>query len=107
MLGLETALALSLELVAGGVISLQRMVELLTSSPARLFRLGPDGVGSLRPGGVADVVVIDPDRAWKVDRDKTVSRSRNTPFHGRDVKGLAALTICGGKVLHDLDGLAE
>jgi len=105
MLGLETALALTLELVEQKVITLQRAVELLTSAPARLFRLDGPGVGSLRPGGVADVVVVDPGRAWTVDRAAMKSRSQHTPFHGRHVKGLAALTICGGRVLHDQDGL--
>jgi dihydroorotase len=107
MLGLETAVPLTLELVAAGVITLQRAVELLTNRPARIFRLDGGGVGSLRRGGVADVVVIDPDRAWTVDRDRMHSRSHNTPFHGRAVKGKAILTMVGGNPLHDVDGLTR
>jgi dihydroorotase len=105
MLGLETAVPLALELVAAGVIALPRAVELLTSGPARLFDLGEVGLGALAQGGVGDVTVIDPDRRWTVDRDRTASKSRNTPFHGRAVAGRAVLTVVGGRVLHDLDGV--
>ncbi len=105
MLGLETAVALTLELVEAGVVSLQRAVALLTYLPARLFKLDGPGVGSLRNGGVGDVAVIDLDRTWTVDRDKMHSRSHNTPFHGRAVKGMPILTVCGGRVVFDADGL--
>jgi len=104
MLGLETAVPLTLELVERGVITLTRAVALLTALPATIFALG-ETVGSLRPGAVADIVVIDPNRAWTVSRDEMSSRSHNTPFHGRNVKGRATLTFVGGAVRYDLDGL--
>jgi dihydroorotase len=107
MLGLETAVPLTLELVEAGVITLARAIELMTSGPARLFGFHRTGVGSLGVGMPADVTVIDPARAWIVDRDRMLSRSRNTPFHGRAVKGAPVLTLVGGRVVHDLDGVAR
>jgi len=100
MLGLETAVPITLELVRDGVISLVRAVDLLTAGPCRVFDLG-EGVGALRPGVVADIAVIDLGKSWTVDRDKMRSRSRNTPFHGRNVIGAAQLTIVGGKPVYD------
>jgi dihydroorotase len=107
MLGLETALGLTLELVDAGVISLARAVELLTSAPARVFRLDRDGAGSLARGAPADLAVVDPERRWVVDRDRLRSKSRNTPFHGRSLRGAVLLTMVGGKVLHDAEGLTR
>jgi dihydroorotase len=98
MLGLETALPLTLELVRDGVIDLYRAIALLTSKPAELFDLGA-GPGSLATGSPADICVIDPTATWTVDRDSMVSKSRNTPFHGREVVGAALLTIVGGKIV--------
>jgi dihydroorotase len=101
MLGLETALALTLELVRAGVIDLARAVALLTHQPARVLGLDADGAGSLAVGRPADVCVIDPDAEWIVDRDRVVSKSRNTPFHGRRMRGAPVLTLLGGAVVFD------
>ncbi len=103
LIGLETALALTLELVERGVIDLHRAIELLTSGPARALGLD-GGAGSLAVGAPADVCVIDPTRSWTVDRHKVRSKSHNTPFHGRAVRGAAVLTLVGGRVVHDLEG---
>ncbi len=103
MIGLETALPLLLELVKEGVIDVKRMIELFTIRPARCFALDRDGVGALAVGGPADLTVLDLDRAWKIDRAKLRSKSRNTPFHGRDVRGKAVLTFMNGRVSHDED----
>jgi dihydroorotase len=100
MLGFETALPLALELVGKGALPLSRAVELLTAAPARAFSLA---AGRLAVGGAADVVVVDPERRWTVDRARVRSKSHNTPFHGRAVRGCAVLTVVGGKLLHDLD----
>lgn len=104
IIGLETAVPLTLDMVRQGVISLERAVHMLTAAPAALFGLDREGVGSLALGAPADVCVIDVDHAWVVDRDRTRSRSRNTPFHGRTVRGAAVLTVLGGRVVHDLTG---
>jgi dihydroorotase len=96
MIGLETALPLVLELCREGVIDLARAIALMTSQPARAFRLDGKGAGTLRVGAPADIAVIDQEQDWTVDRGSTVSRSRNTPFHGRPVRGVAVLTLLGG-----------
>lgn len=100
MLGLETSLSLSLELVRQGVIDLQRMVYLLTAGPANLFSLAP-GVGTLRVGAPADLVMIDHETKRVVSRDKLHSKSKNTPYHGREVHGEVLLTLLGGKPVFD------
>ncbi len=97
IVGLETALPLTLKLVADGVIDLNRAVALLTSGPARV--LGLEG-GSLKVGSVADVTVIDSGLSWKVDAQKLRSKSKNTPFDGWDLKGAAVCTIVGGKIAY-------
>ena len=105
MLGLETALPLALELVADGIVTLPRMVELLTAAPARLFGLEDRGIGSLLGGGLADFAVLDLEAEWTVDRDRLHSRSKNTPFHGRPVRGAVSLTVFGGRPVYDPGGL--
>ncbi len=104
MIGLETALPLILRLVDDGVISLPRAVALFTASPARCFGLDREGVGRLAEGAPADVTVFDPGRAWTASRAELRSKSLNTPFADRELRGRAVLTLVGGKVVHDLDG---
>jgi len=96
MIGLETAVPLSLEMVRAGVVSPARWVALLTASPAHV--LGLPG-GSLAVGSVADVTVVDPESSWTIDADALKSRSKNTPFGGRAARGRAMLTIVGGNVV--------
>ena len=107
MLGLETAVPLTLELVRRGVIDLVAAVRLLTSAPARCFGLDQEGVGSLAIGGPADLCVLDLESTWTIDRDGMKSKSTNTPFHGRQVQGRALLTLVGGAVCFDREGLAS
>jgi dihydroorotase len=104
MIGLETAVPLVLKLVESGKLPLLRAVEALTSAPARTLALGP-GVGTLAQGAPADVALLDPARAHVLDREKGRSKSRNTPFHGWELRGRSVLTLCGGKVTHDEVGL--
>ena len=95
IVGLETALAVCIgELVTPGDLSLLQLMDRMSTAPARAF--GIDG-GTLRPGGVADIVVFDPDAAWTVDSAHFRSRSRNTPFDGWRVRGLVRRTIVGGE----------
>jgi dihydroorotase len=107
MIGLETAVPLALALVRDGVIDLPRFVRLFTSAPARIFGLDREGVGSLAIGAPADLCVIDTEARWAVDRARTRSRSKNTPFHGWDVRGRALLTLVGGRVVHEVGGVAS
>ena len=98
ILGLETELGLFLNILVHQqkAIALPRLIELLTIEPARL--LGLDR-GTLSIGAPADVTLIDPDLEWTVDRNASFSRSRNTPFHGWELKGRAVRTIVGGKTV--------
>jgi len=96
--GLETAVPITLDrLVHSGLISLSRMVELMSVNPARILRVPG---GSLAAGEPADITIIDPNLAVTVDRTTMVSKSKNTPFHGWTFKGGVAATIVGGKVAY-------
>jgi dihydroorotase len=95
ILGLETTLALCLDrLVRRQVIGLPRLVELLSSGPARV--LGLPG-GTLRPGSPADVTLFDPEGDVTVQAAKFLSRSRNTPFEGWQLRGRPVATVVGGR----------
>ncbi|MBO9379555.1 amidohydrolase family protein [Sphingomonas histidinilytica] len=96
MAGAETLLTLSLALVRDGVVTLPRLIELLSTAPARL--LGLPG-GSLATGAEADLVLFDPDMPWRIDSDHMASRAGNTPFDGLPVQGKVIQTIKGGVLL--------
>jgi dihydroorotase len=103
LVGLETALPLYIEaLVRTGAIDWPRLIALLTIEPARLCNLDQMGLGSLAPGAPADITIIDPDLAWTIDADRFHSRSRNSPFLGRAVKGRAIATIVDGRIRHQI-----
>ncbi len=95
IIGLETELALSLELVRKKVIDLRALVEKFTVNPARLLRLKK---GTLSVGADADVTIIDLKREWTYDVAASASKSRNSPFHGRTFHGRAVATIVGGEI---------
>jgi dihydroorotase len=98
VVGLETALGLALELVHRGVFAASRMVEMMSLKSAQLLRI--DG-GTLEEGARADITLIDPNMEWTVDPAKFISKSRNSPFAGRRLKGRAILTIVAGDVVFD------
>jgi len=100
VVGLETSLALTLALVRAGDLALPRAVERLSSGPARCFGLP---YGTLAPGAPADVILVDADRAWKVDPQRFHSRSRNTPFAGWTLRGRVIRTYLEGKLVHGGD----
>lgn len=98
IVGLETSVALTIsELVDKGVITPLQMAEKMSYNPAKI--LGIDK-GTLQPGKEADVVIIDPEAEYVIDKNTFVSKGRNTPFHGRKVKGKVMTTICGGKIVY-------
>lgn len=98
--GLETAVGLAFnELVHKGVIGLERLVEMCSANPARIFRLA--GRGTLRPGSIADVTIIDPQRTWTYNNADSRSKSRNSPFDGWQFTGRAVATIVGGRIVHN------
>jgi dihydroorotase len=95
IVGLETMVSLCLDrLVRAGVVSLARLVELLATGPARV--LGVPG-GTLAPGSVADVTLLDLERALSVEPRAFQSKSRNTPFAGWELKGAPAGTLLAGR----------
>ncbi len=102
IIGLETALGLAVtELVETGLLSLADLVLRMSVMPARVFNLPG---GTLTPGSPADVVVFDPGARWTVRPEEFFSKSRNTPFGGRELRGRADLTIVRGQVVFERDG---
>jgi dihydroorotase len=98
IVGLETAVPLCLDrLVHAGVITLSRLVELLSVNPARI--LGVAG-GTLAEGAPADITLLAPDVRARVDARALVSKSKNTPYDGWELTGAAAATIVGGRVVY-------
>ena len=97
IIGLETAFPVCYtELVASGVIPVEKLIEKFTVGPAEV--LGFENY-SLAEGRPADVTVIDPNAEYVIDKNKFYSKSRNTPFDGRKVKGRVAMTVVGGKIV--------
>jgi dihydroorotase len=97
IVGLETALPLTLRLVDEGVLSLSNAVARLTCGPAKALGIPR---GTLEAGSVADVTIFDPELEWTVNATKFASKSRNTPFDGWKMKGAATHTILGGRVVY-------
>jgi dihydroorotase len=96
IIGLETAIALALEeLVRPGKITLNRMVELFTTGPDFVLRLGR---GTLAPGAPGDVTVFSTELRWTYDVNQSFSRSRNSPFHGRTFRGGPVATVVNGQL---------
>ena len=98
IVGLETALPLTLKLVNAGVLSLAEALRKLTANPARILGLP---YGTLSSGAPADVVIFDPNRPWRVEAEKLRSKSKNTPFDGWELTGRVMLTMVGGRVVYD------
>lgn len=97
IIGLETSLPLSLVLVDAKVLDLNALVAAMSTNPARILGIER---GTLAQGAVADITVIDPDAVWTVEAEKLASKSKNSPFLGKEMKGRAAYTIVGGKVVY-------
>lgn len=96
IMGFETAIGLGLELVHGGKLTLKRLVELFTTGPARV--LGMER--KLAAGSAGDVTIFSTDRKWVYHVAESPSKSRNTPFDGREFVGGPVATIVGGKIIH-------
>ncbi len=98
VIGLETTLAvLYTHLVVPGRLSMTRLVELLATKPAEIMRL--DLKRSLSRGSDADVLLFDPAARWRVDHKAFHSKSRNTPFHGKELQGRPRYAVVMGRVL--------
>ena len=98
IIGLETSLSLAIaNLVEAGIISWERLVEVMSSSPAKI--LGLNDKGSLLAGKDADITIIDPEKNWIYTKNSIKSKSRNSPFIGWKFKGLATDVIVGGNIV--------
>jgi dihydroorotase len=95
ILGLETAIALSLEtFIHTGKLPLSKLVEKFTTAPAGILRLRR---GTLARGAPADITIFDLDHPWTYDVNRSFSKSRNSPFHGRTFRGGPVATIVNGR----------
>ena len=94
IIGLETAFSLMLGLVDEGVFTLNEVVSAMTSKPAKAMNLR---AGSLRVGNPADIAIFDIEKSWTVDVKKLRSKSKNTPWADKTLKGVCVMTIAGGK----------
>ena len=102
IIGLETAFGVAhTELVRSGMLPLPALIARMSTAPAALFHLPG---GSLAPGAVADVCVLDVTTPWTVRPPDFHSKSRNTPFAGRELVGRAIVTIVAGRVVHEPEG---
>ena len=99
-IGLETLLPVSLELAHNKQLSLPRLFQRLSATPAGLFGLPG---GKLAKGAPADLVLFDSDYAWKVDGDELWSKTKNSPFDERPVQGRVMATIVGGRTIYRHD----
>ncbi len=100
MIGLETSVGLTMtELVHKGVISLSQMVDKMSTAQAKI--VGLENKGQIKEGFDGDITVIDPDQEWEVTETDTVSKSKNTPFFGYNLKGRVKATIFAGKMVFE------
>lgn len=100
IVGLETSAALTYtELVEKGVITPMQMAEKMSWNPAKI--LGLHDRGSVSEGKMADLVIFDPRKEYAIDKNTFLSKGKNTPFHGRQVKGEVVCTIAGGRIVYE------
>jgi dihydroorotase len=100
ILGLETAVPVVLELVRSGELTPLEWVQRMSTNPARILKRPG---GRLAPGAPGDVVVIDPERRWTYDPAKGFSKSRNSPWAGRELVGRAVITLVDGRMVYHVD----
>jgi dihydroorotase len=98
VVGLETLLPLTLQLVHEGLIDLPTAIAKITSEPARILRLS---AGRLEVGVPADIAIIDPTHEWVVSSETLLTKSKNTAFEGWRMRGGAVVTVVDGRVVHD------
>lgn len=98
IVGLETAAALTYtELVDKGWLTMMQMAQKMSYNPAKVLNIDK---GTLQEGKVADLVIFNTEKEYTIDASKFASKGRNTPFHGKKVKGMVMATICDGKIVY-------
>lgn len=100
-LGLETLLSAALRLVHGGQVPLATILRALSTRPAEILNLPG---GRLTPGGPADLILLDPDAPYVLDKRDLRSRSKNSPFDEARLEGQVLLTMVGGRIVYDRSG---
>ncbi|WP_137388078.1 dihydroorotase [Rhodoligotrophos defluvii] len=95
-IGLETMLPALLGLVHDGAVPLPRLIDALSTAPARILRLG---IGSLRPGAPADLALVAPHQSWRVEAETLKSKSKNSPFEHRVLEGCVVQTVVAGHLV--------
>ena len=98
IVGLETMLPVSLDLVRSDVLSMSDMIAKMTCNPAKLLDLD---AGPLSVGAEADITIFDPEATWIVDREKLVSKGKNTPWHGKEMTGQVTHTLKAGRTVFE------
>jgi dihydroorotase len=98
MIGLEPAVPVLLDLVRDGLLTPLRLIETLSTQPAKVGKLPG---GTLREGSMADIAIIDPNRRWTINASSLRSRSTNTPFLNKEVRGKAVWTIVNGQIVYE------
>ena len=93
--GLETALGLSLRLVENRILTFSQLIEKMALNPARILQIDK---GTLSVGSDADVVIIDDKKEYTVKSEQFISKGKNTPFNGWDLRGMPVITVHKGKV---------
>jgi dihydroorotase len=96
IIGLQTSLPLILDFVRSGLITKKTAFKILSYGPAKILNAG---FGSLKKGAPADIAIIDPDKSWMFDASTLVSLSANSPFIGKELRGIAESVIVEGKVV--------
>lgn len=100
IVGLETSASLTYTaLVATGLLTPMQMAEKMSWNPARVIEIQEER-GSIDVGKLADIVIFDPDADYIVDRNEFASKGRNTPYHGKQLKGRVKMTICEGQIVY-------
>ncbi len=102
IVGIETSAALTYTaLVKTGILSVMDMAEKMSANPAKI--LGLSEKGSVSVGKIADIVIFDPGKTYRINKNLFESKGRNTPFDGYEVTGRAAYTLVGGRVVYEAD----
>ena len=93
-IGIETLLSLALELYHNGSLPLKKIIETITSNPAKILKINK---GNLKKGSDADLCIFDIDKPWKVDVLKLKSKSKNSAVENRKLQGKVMMTYLKGE----------
>jgi dihydroorotase len=98
IIGFQTMLPLSLNLVREGYISLSRLIERISTAPAKV--INKKNIGTLKPGARANIAIFDPGEEYVFTEEMVKSKSRNSPFLNEKLKGKVKFTVYNGKIVY-------